>query len=375
MEFDFREGDRCLSFDVVSLFTNVPLEDTIHLIANELYSDKATKPPIKSKASFIELLKCATSGMFTHRGELYQQINGVSMGNPLAPTFANFFLGYLETNQLFNVDTTNDECNPALYVRYVDDVFCLFRKGVGHEEFMSRLNNLHADISFTVEIGGKVLPFLDTKIELTDNGFTSTVFRKSTNTDVILNYSSVAPTKWKTGLIKCLIHRANRICSTKPLLRKEIDHLRSMFYRNGYPKRLFDQIVEEYWEKQEAKTPDPVDQKPTIDEAIKPMLKIPYIGSRSVAFSKRIKNLVKSEMNLDVQTVYETVRIKDQFRLKDAVAKEILSKVVYRFSCSSDSRIQYIGYTNRTLRERVKEHLGGTTAISDHIGTCTRCVN
>ena len=179
--------------------------------------------------------------------------------------------------------------------------------------------------------------------------------------------------KWKTGLIKCLIHRANRICSSKPLLRKEIDHLRSMFYRNGYPKRLFDQIVEEYWEKQDAKTPDPVDQKPIIDETIKPILKIPYIGSNSVAFSNRIKKLVKSEMNLEVQTVYETARIKDQFRLKDAVEKEILSNVVYRFSCSSDSRIQYIGYTNRTLRERVKEHLGGTTAISDHIGTCEGC--
>ena len=116
---------------------------------------------------------------------------------------------------------------------------------------MSRLNNLHANISFTVELGGKVLPFLDTLIQLSNDGFTSTVFRKATNTDVILNYSSVAPMKWKTGLIKCMVHRAHNVCSNQVLLRREIDHLRQMFFKNGYPRKLFDQILEEFRAQQE----------------------------------------------------------------------------------------------------------------------------
>ena len=86
-EFNIEERDYCLSFDVVSLFTNIPLEETIAMIAEQLYSDNNTKgvPPMP-KLSFVELVKCATSGIFAHRDKLFQQKDGVSMGNPLAPT-------------------------------------------------------------------------------------------------------------------------------------------------------------------------------------------------------------------------------------------------------------------------------------------------
>ena len=72
------------------------------------------------KSSLVELLRCGTGGIFSHRGQLMQQIDGVSMGNPLAPTMANFFLGALE-RKLFNGELKDS--NPALYTRYVDDVF------------------------------------------------------------------------------------------------------------------------------------------------------------------------------------------------------------------------------------------------------------
>ena len=41
------------------------------------------------------------------------------MGNPLAPTIANYFMEILEKN-LFN---TKDKNNPVIYLRYVDDIF------------------------------------------------------------------------------------------------------------------------------------------------------------------------------------------------------------------------------------------------------------
>ena len=120
---------------------------------------------------------------------------------------------------------------------------------------MEKLNNLHTDISFTVELGGTKLPFLDTQIELKSTNITSTVFRKPTCTDVILNYSAVAPMKWKTGLIKCLVHRAYKVCSDKNLLRNEIDHLRHLFFKNGYPTKLFDRVTDEYFKEEEKKPP------------------------------------------------------------------------------------------------------------------------
>ena len=90
--FQFEKGDYCVSYDVVSLFTNIPLDETITLISNILYSDASEKKPPMPKCSFIELLKTATGGLFSYQSTLYKQSDGVTMGNPLAPTLANFLL-------------------------------------------------------------------------------------------------------------------------------------------------------------------------------------------------------------------------------------------------------------------------------------------
>ena len=99
-KFPIQPGDKCLSFDVCSLFTNVPLTETIQIVADHLYSDKAVLTPTFDKNSFITLLKLATGGIFLYRDVLFQQTDGVSMGNPLAPTLANFILAYIESKLL-----------------------------------------------------------------------------------------------------------------------------------------------------------------------------------------------------------------------------------------------------------------------------------
>ena len=44
----------------------------------------------------MKLLRIATQGMFMHENKLYQQYDGVSMGSPLGPAIANFFLADME---------------------------------------------------------------------------------------------------------------------------------------------------------------------------------------------------------------------------------------------------------------------------------------
>ena len=50
-------------------------------------------------------------------GNMYLQIEGVAMGSPLGPTFANFYMGHLE-EKVFE-----QQNKPNIYARYVDDVF------------------------------------------------------------------------------------------------------------------------------------------------------------------------------------------------------------------------------------------------------------
>ena len=54
----------------------------------------------------------ATQGMFMHKNKLYQQYDGVSMGSPLGPTIANFFLANIENKILQN----NADFHPQSYI-------------------------------------------------------------------------------------------------------------------------------------------------------------------------------------------------------------------------------------------------------------------
>ena len=98
----------------------------------------------------------------------------------------------------------------------MDDIFCVFRSGVSHEPFLTKLNSMHKNLKFTAEIGTSKLAFLDTCIELPKNDdcmFTSSVFRKATYTGLILNFAAMCPSKWKFGLIQCMLHSSILILS------------------------------------------------------------------------------------------------------------------------------------------------------------------
>ena len=84
------------SFDVTSLFTNIPLNETIDIAVEEMYKEDGSfrNLPKKKFKSLLELVCKDTYFLFNN--ELYLQIDGVAMGSPVSSTFANLFLGYHE---------------------------------------------------------------------------------------------------------------------------------------------------------------------------------------------------------------------------------------------------------------------------------------
>ena len=92
----------------------------------------------------------------------------------------------------------------------------------------------------------------------------------------------------------------------------------------------------------------------------------------SLAFSKRLRTLLM-QSGEEIRIVHSTTKVQDSFVLKDSVNKDMSTKIVYEFSCRGDPATKYIGFTNRTLKERVKEHTSGQSAISDHITVCSHC--
>ena len=84
------------SFDIESLFTNIPLEETIDIYVDELFENYLRVNNL-TKESFRSLLDSATlDSFFICDGKYYKQKDGVAMGSPLVPTLSNVFLCHFE---------------------------------------------------------------------------------------------------------------------------------------------------------------------------------------------------------------------------------------------------------------------------------------
>ena len=94
------------------------------------------------------------------------------------------------------------------WARYVDDTLC-YIKTDSIDYVLKMLNGFHRNIQFTyeVEIDSKI-SFLDVLVMRdSNNNINTTVYRKSTNNDIYLNWESFAPDKWKWETLKTLTKR------------------------------------------------------------------------------------------------------------------------------------------------------------------------
>ncbi len=125
-----------MSFDVVSLFTNTPIPETMAIVKSRLEND----PTLKDRTNLtvddiiilLELVLNAT--YFSFRGQLYQQKFGAAMGSPVSPIIANFFMEDLEQKA---INTVPAECKPKFWKRYVDDVASAVKKGQAEKKITS----------------------------------------------------------------------------------------------------------------------------------------------------------------------------------------------------------------------------------------------
>ena len=103
------------SFDIKSLFTNIPLDETIDICTDTL-NEKGLLPSRFSTNDFKKLLSVAVKDViFLFNSKIYKQIDGVAMGSPLGPTLANAFLCHYETKWL-------DNCPPDFKPVFIEDM-------------------------------------------------------------------------------------------------------------------------------------------------------------------------------------------------------------------------------------------------------------
>ena len=91
-----------VSFDVVSLFTNVPIQLALGMAKQRLQSDTelsqrtslSTTSLIKGLSIFLDIIN------FTFSGKHFKQVFGTAMGSSDSSVVANFFMENIETRTL-----------------------------------------------------------------------------------------------------------------------------------------------------------------------------------------------------------------------------------------------------------------------------------
>ena len=94
------------SLDVESLFTDIPLSETINNCVSDLHNKNLYNGKL-SKRDLFKLLETATSeSSFIFDYLLYKQVDGVAMGSPLGPILANVFYAIMKKNVWIIVQST-----------------------------------------------------------------------------------------------------------------------------------------------------------------------------------------------------------------------------------------------------------------------------
>ena len=87
---------KLVSFDVKSLFTNVPLDRTIDIILKRIYDKHEITTNIGRKEMKDLITLCTKNVLFTFNNEIYQQRDCVAMGSPLGQVLAGIIVVELE---------------------------------------------------------------------------------------------------------------------------------------------------------------------------------------------------------------------------------------------------------------------------------------
>ena len=135
-----------VSYNVTSLFTCIPLQETIDIARNLIFNHNPNLNIIKKEPKNLFLFATSQTH-FIFNSKFYNQIDGVAMGSPLAPVLANIFMGFYESKWLNEYNLNK----PKFYLRYVDDILAAFDKEQDSLNFLNFLNKRHPNIKFTIE--------------------------------------------------------------------------------------------------------------------------------------------------------------------------------------------------------------------------------
>ena len=332
-----------VSFDVISLFTNIPLKTALELIAAKW--DIIKEHTNIKKGKFLELVRfCIIDNNYLVYGKkTYQQKDGMPMGNPASPIIADIILEDLLDSCLEKLTT-----KPKVITKYVDDIFAIVKVGK-LEETLTCLNSFHRKLQFTVEReNNNKLPYLDTVVIREKSYIKMDWFQKPTSSGRIINFHSKHPKQIIFNTARNLIKRVLSI-SDLEYHKNNKNKIRNILQNNAFPLKIINTLINQH-ENQKQHTPKEEKEKQIYKS-------FTYIKEITERF-KKAQLFDKEKYKIAMKSNYTTAQL--YTNLKTKIDKMEHSDLIYKINCNGNTDEEcnqiYIGTTKQKLKNRLAGH-------------------
>ena len=271
---------------------------------------------------------------------------GLAMGSPLSGLLAEIFLDELESeffSDKFKLFTKNIKA----YFRYVDDIFVIHEGNDANIIALHTILNNLSKLQFTIEReNNNSINFLD--VHITKNNLhkrlSYDIFRKPTNTDVIIPYLSNSPPAHKEAAFRFLINRANNMPLNNKQYQTELNYIANVGKRNGYNINYIQGIYNKIHNNNIIKQIYPHKKSPVHYISI-PYDKYIYSTIKPILLKHDIQISYKANSNLN--KILSNNKPKIPYTQKSGI---------YKLTCGNCEKY-YVGQTGRSLKDRFQDHI------------------
>ena len=334
-----------VTFDVASLYTNIPTEDGINAVKNAFIKFPDPRRPDLTILSMLRIL--LTNNNFIFGEERFLQVQGTAMGCAFGPSYANIFLAEWEEHVfLYHI-------KPLFWIRFLDDIFMIWNFDENALfTFRNFVNELSPTINVEMTFHKECIRFLDLELYKTVN--TSNIcFRiafKLTDNHAILDPSSFHPPHIFPSILFAEIYRWMTRSSSyedfKTVKRKIFPHWR----RQGYTRTTLRNAVR---------------------KAFALTLQTPTLWRRGFFPCKNVPCKICSYATF-IRSIVNNFDNNSYVILHDLDCSSC--NVVYGIQCTSCKKM-YVGQTSKALNVRISQHLSDircsrATPVAEHFRDC-----
>lgn len=321
---------------------------------------------------FMDIMQfiLADASFFTYNNTIYKQIDGIVMGQNIAPTVAN-----LITDELFDLVLPKLRFKPKLLAKYVDDIISIIPKNAV-QTMLDHLNGTIPSIKFTYELehDDGSLPYLDVKlIRNADGTIVTDWYNKEVAAIILLNFHSNHPMRMKYNVAFNLFYRVLSL-SSSCFHDDNILKVKHILRMNSYPHEVIMKQMhraQSYINNTNNTTQSNQTQHQN-DKLCPKYRSVIYIRNLSENVNKLITNTTK-----DVQIApkpYRQLKSSLHTNTKQKSKKEEAINCVYKIPCKQ-CKLCYVGQTKNCFKSRKRTHIWdvqpnnnrGQTALAIHV--------